>query len=383
MTTIQDIFNRFYPRYTQEYTPYAQQAKAANAIMRCRTEAMGGNVYDCEECGHTVVHYNSCRNRHCPSCQGVSNAVWVDARNKDILDAPYFHLVFTMPEQLHQLILQNQELLYSLMYRTVAETISEISSDKKHLGAQVGFFSVIHTWGQDLHFHPHIHTVVLAGGLNKLNQWQESSKKFFIPVKVLSEVMRGKFLDRLKKYYLQNKLKFYESALKYMDSKVFLQLISQCYQKCWYSYAKETFKGPLAVMKYLGRYTHRIAISNSRIVSMDDNLVTINVKDYKDSNKSKTVTMTGVEFVRRFLMHVLPKGFVKARHFGLFANINKKTKLALCKKLTLSPIYKAKYEGLKTIEILCLMAGKDIRLCPCCRECRLELARTLASKDSS
>ena len=326
MTTIQDIFNRFYPRYTQEYTPYAQQAKAANAIMRCRTEAMGGNAYDCEKCGHTVVHYNSCRNRHCPSCQGVSNAVWVDARSKDILDAPYFHLVFTMPEQLHQLILQNQELLYSLMYRTVAETISEISSDKKHLGAQVGFFSVIHTWGQDLHFHPHIHTVVLAGGLNKLNQWQESSKKFFIPVKVLSEVMRRKFLDRLKKYYLQNKLNFYGSALKYMDSKVFLQLISQCYQKCWYSYAKETFKGPLAVMKYLGRYTHRIAISNSRIVSMDDNLVTINVKDYKDNNKSKTVTMTGVEFVRRFLMHVLPKGFVKARHFGLLANINKKTK---------------------------------------------------------
>jgi hypothetical protein len=223
------------------------------------------------------------------------------------------------------------------MYKTVAETIFELAKDTKYLGAQPGFFSILHTWGQDLHYHPHIHTVVLAGGLTRLNEWRSSSQDFFIPVKVLSKKFRGKFLYYLKLYYQQNKLDFYGDAKSYRNPAVFQKVLDQCYMQEWYSYTKKPFSGPLAVVKYLGRYTHRIAISNKRIVSVDNNTVTIAIKDYKAKNQKATVTLTGVEFVRRFLMHVLPKGFVKIRHYGILANRNKKIKLLFCRKLTGSP----------------------------------------------
>lgn len=382
MITVQEVFLNFYFRYTQRYTPSPQQAKAAEDIMRCRTAALGGHVYECEECGHTVVRYNSCRNRHCPMCQGVNKAIWVDKRSKDILNAPYFHLVFTMPQQLHSLIYQNQELLYGLMYKVAAETLLELSWDKKYLGAQIGFFSLLHTWGQDLHYHPHIHTVVLAGGLSENNQWCNSSKKFFIPVKVLAKKFRGKYLYYLKQYYRQDLLKFYGNTEEYRNPKSFSRLLDECYAQNWYTYTKRTFSGPLAVVQYLGRYTHRIAISNTRIVSMDENTVTITVKDYKDGNNTKAITLKGEEFIRRFLMHVLPKGFVKIRHYGILANRNKKTKLELCRKLTLSPSYKPKLEGLKTLEILCLLAGRDVMACPACREGKLKKVSTFYSGTS-
>lgn len=378
MSTVQDIFQQFYSEYKGKYTPYTQQARAAEDIMDCRTEALGGHVYECEGCGYRKVQYNSCRNRHCPQCQGVAKAVWIDQRSKDILNAPYFHVVFTMPTALQSLIYQNQELLYNLMYKAVAETISELSQDEKHLGAQVGFFSLLHTWGQDLHYHPHIHTVVLAGGLTKLNQWRNTSKKFFIPIKKLSKKFRGKFLYYLKQYYQQNMLEFYADAEIYREPKKFLALIGQCYEECWYSYTQRTFSGPLAVIKYLGRYTNRIAISNTRIVSMDGRTVTVTVKDYKDGSKSKLLTLEGVEFIRRFLMHVLPKGFVKIRYYGLLANRNKKTKLELCRKLTLSPIYEPQFEGLSTMDILFLLAGRDVLLCPSCREKRMQIVYSFA-----
>lgn len=373
MITIQDIFQQFYLQHREQYTPSSQQAKAAEDIMNCRTQTLGGHVYRCEECGYSTIQYNSCRNRHCPLCQGVAKAIWVDQRSRDILNAPYFHVVFTMPVPLHPLIYQNKELLYNLMYKAVAETLSELSQDEKHLGAQIGFFSLLHTWGQDLHYHPHIHTVVLAGGLTKLNQWRNTSKKFFISVKKLSKKFQGKFLYYLKQYYRQNLLEFYGDAERYREPKDFENLVSQCYTESWYSYTQRTFSGPMAVIKYLGRYTNRIAISNARIVSMDDHTVTITVKDYKDGNKTKMLTLGGVEFIRRFLMHILPKGFVKVRHYGLLANRNKKTKLELCRKLTLSPTYKPQFEGLTTMEVLCLLAGRDVLLCPACREKRLQV----------
>ncbi len=307
-------------------------------------------------------------------CQGVTKAVWVDRRVKDILNAPYFHLVFTMPQELGPLIYQNQKLLYGLMYKAVAQTITELCENEKYLGAQVGFFSLLHTWAQDLHYHPHIHTVVLAGGLTKQNIWRNSSKKFFIPVKVLAKKFRGKYLYYLKKYYCQNLLNFYGEAQKYQEPKLFNHLLNQCYTQNWYTYAKETFAGPLAVVKYLGRYTHRIAISNHRIASMDEHMVTFTVKDRKCGNQSRTVTLKGVEFIRRFLMHVLPKRFVKIRHYGLLANRNKKTRLVLCRKLTCSPTYKPKFEGLKTIDILCILAGRDVTVCPVCNEGKMRAA---------
>ena len=372
MITVQEIFKKFYSHYTEQHIPCTQQAKAAKDIINCRTKAFGGHVYECDECGYKTIQYNSCRNRHCSLCQGVAKAIWVDQRSKDIINAPYFHVVFTMPPLLHSLIYQNQELLNGLMYKVVSETLSEFSQDKKHLGAQIGFFSLLHTWGQNLHFHPHLHTVVLAGGLTKLGQWRNTSKKFFIPIKKLSKKFRGKFLYYLKQYYQQNLLNFFAEAEKYREVKNFQDLLKQCYNQSFYSYTQRTFSGPLAVIKYLGRYTNRIAISNTRIVSMNDETVTITIKDYKDNNKTKMVTMKGVEFIRRFLMHILPKGFVKVRHYGLLANRNKKTKLELCRKLTLSPVYTPQYEGLTAIEVLCLLVGRDILLCPSCREKRLK-----------
>jgi hypothetical protein len=382
MSTIQDALRRFYPAYRELYEPSLQQVKAALNIIRCRTNALGGHIQKCDKCDHLVVHYNSCRDRHCPMCQGLTNAVWVDRRSRDILNAPYFHVVFTMPQELHTLIYQNQRLLYSLFYRAVAETLQELSWDEKYLGAQAGFLSLLHTWGQDLHYHPHIHTVLLAGGLTKLNQWRSSSKKFFIPVKVLSKKFRGKYLYYLKQHYHQDQLKFYGDAEKYSDPKSFQELIDRCYAKDWYTYTKRTFSGPLAVLKYLGNYTRRIAISNSRVVSVNEDTVTISIKDYKEAGKRKETSLDGAEFIRRFLMHVLPKGFVKIRHYGILANRNKKTKLELCRKLSFSPTYKPKYEGLTTVEILCLLVGKDVTVCPVCREGKLKHAHSFCPGSS-
>lgn len=373
MTTVQDVFRTFYPQYIEKYKPSPEQAKATNDIIRCRTLHLGGHAYECETCGHTQVRYNSCRNRHCSMCQGVNKEIWVDNRKKDILNAPYFHVVFTMPEHLHMVIYHNQKVLYDLMYKCVAETLTELSNDQKYLGAQIGFFSVLHTWGQNLHYHPHIHTVVLAGGLSKQNQWRTSSKKFFIPVKVLSKKFRGKYLYYLKQYYEQNLLVFYNDAKKYEDPKEFQRLIDECYALNWYSYTKRTFSGPLAVVQYLGRYTHRIAISNNRIVSMDKDTVTIQVKDYRNNNQKKTVTMKAVEFIRRFLMHILPKGLVKIRHYGILANRNKKTKLKICRKLTNSPTYEPIFTGLNTIEIVSIIAGRDVTICSSCNKSHLRL----------
>jgi hypothetical protein len=373
MITVNEVFRRFYPRYRQQYTPSPQQAKAARDIINCRTAVLGGRVYVCDACGHTVVRYNSCRNRHCPTCQGVAKAIWVEQRTRDILNAPYFHVVFTLPSQLHSLVYQNQKRLYGLMYQSVAETLTELSRDPKYLGAQIGFFILLHTWGQDLHYHPHLHVVVLAGGLTKLNRFKSSSQKFFIPVKVLAKKFRGKFLAYLKQYFQQNQLCFFNDAKQYQNSKRFKNLLDQCYTQNWYTYTKKTFSGPLAVVKYLGRYTHRIAIANTRIVAMDEDTVTISVKDYKDGNRDKTLTLKGEEFIRRFLMHILPKGFVKIRHYGILANRNKQTKLELCRKLTLSPVYKSRFEGLGSDQIMCLLAGRDVRLCPECGKGKLKI----------
>ncbi|MBU9710512.1 IS91 family transposase [Evansella tamaricis] len=380
MITIQDLFQASYPKYKETFRSSFQQDKAANDIVKCRTSALGTYSYECEECDHILVRNYSCRNRHCPMCQGINKEVWVDQRKKDILNAPYFHVVFTMPEQLKMVIYHNQELLYDLMFKAVAETLSELSADEKYLGAQIGFLSVLHTWGQNLHYHPHIHTIVLAGGINKLNQWRNTSKKFFIPVKVLSKKFRGKFLYYLKQFYKRELLSFYGDAIYYKNPKEFQKLLDTCYSLDWYSYTKRTFSGPLAVMEYLARYTHRIAISNQRILLADMDTVTFSVRDYKDNNSQKKVTMKSVEFVRRFLMHVLPKGFVKLRYYGILANRTKATKLSLCRSLTGSPLYESIFEGLNYIEILSIIVGKDLSLCPNCKKSHL---KSSLSGDSS
>ncbi len=374
MSTVNAAFKQFYPIYQGNRSPAAQQAKAALHIMRCRTKELGGHVCSCNHCDHQEVHYNSCRNRHCPLCQGVTKAVWVDKRCQDILNAGYFHIVFTVPQQLHAVIYQNQRLLYDLMYKSVSETLSELSWDPKYLGAQPGFFCMLHTWGEDLHYHPHIHVVIMAGGLTKLNQWRSSSKKFFMPVKVLSKKFRGKYLHHLKQYYRQDRLHLYN-----LDAQGFENMLNDCYTKDWYSYSKPPFSSPLAVIKYLGRYTHRIAISNNRIVSVNEQTVTFKVKDKNHAKKTKQLTLQGVEFIRRFLMHILPKGFVKIRYYGILAHRNKKTKLALCRKLTASPLYKPRFAGLNTIQIICALLGRDVRLCSVCKLGQMEISYRGAS----
>jgi hypothetical protein len=367
MPDIQDVFNKFYPEFKRKYRTSLRQDKSAFDIMNCRTEVMGGHVDECEECGRINISYNSCGNRHCPLCQTIPKERWIDARKKDVLDAPYFHVVFTVPEEIRMLIYQNQKLLYGLLYSSVAQTLSELAGDIKYLGAQIGFISILHTWGQGIIYHPHVHTVVLAGGLTKMGEWKSSSKEFFIPVKVLSAKFSGKFLDCLKRYYYENKLNFFGSLGELENPENFQALLNNCYKKSWYTYCKEPFSGPLAVIEYLGRYTHRVAISNNRVVSMDEKTVTIKVKDYKDNCKEKLLTMSGSEFIRRFLMHILPKGFVKLRHFGILGNRNKKTKLELCRKLINSVIvFVSEYINMSAAEILMKITGKDITKCRAC-----------------
>lgn len=360
MSHIQDIFREHISQYKEKYRLSFEQAKAVKSMLNCRTAALGGHVSQCTDCGHEIIRYNSCRNRHCPTCQGLNKVKWVDQRSKDIINAPYFHVVFTIPEQLRSIIYSNQRLLYDLMFKVTSETLTELAMDEKHLGAQIGFFSILHTWADDLHYHPHIHTVVLGGGLTKCNEWRAFRKNFFVHVDVLSEVFRGKFLEYLRFYNEQRLLSFYGDTKRYYNRRIFEQLLDKCHKISWYSYSVETFNGPVAVMNYLGRYTHRIAISNNRIVSINNDLVIFNSKDYS------TVTMKAVEFIRRFLMHILPSGFVKIRYYGLLANRNKKTKLTLSRILTQSPLYSPKYAGLSILEIMSLLLEVDVTLCPAC-----------------
>ena len=366
MITVQQVFKEHYCACANVHKLSDQQQKVAHAIINCHTEAMGANVRICEECGYIDTHYNSCRNRHCPSCQGINKDIWADARSEDTINAPYFHVVFTVPEQLQMIICQNKEVLYNLMFKATSETIFALTKNKKYLGAKPGFFSVLHTWTQDMRFHPHIHIVIVGGGLTEIGEWRNSGKDFFLPVKVLAKLFRGKFLAALESLYNDGKLNFFESMIGFKDANTFNSLLAEVYKINWYTYTKRAFSGPLAVVKYLARYTHRIAISNYRIVKIEGNMVTITVRDDSSIGGTKHLTLDCIEFVRRFLMHVLPKGFVKIRYYGVLASRNKKTLLVICMKLTKTIEHKSKLKGLTHVEVLLVVYGKDINLCPCC-----------------
>lgn len=366
MSTVNEAFREFYHECVKRHKPSTQQAKTAAHIMQCKTPVLGGNMSTCQSCGNKEIHYNSCRDRHCPLCQGVNKIIWSDERHQDLLDTPYFHAVFTLPEPLRMVTYQNKQLLYNLMYKAVSETLLELCKEPKYLGAMPGFFCILHTWSQSLDYHPHMHVVITGGGLTESNRWLSSKKGFFIPVKVLSKKFRGKYLHYLKRYYRQGKLNFYGDESRLASPPAFKELLEKCYSQDWYSYCQETFSGPSAVIEYLGRYTHRIAISNYRILSVGKDSVTFKVRDNSNLSKAKSLTLTGVEFVRRFLMHVLPRGFVKVRYYGIMAHRNKKTKLKLCRRLTKSQRYKPKYEGLTKIEVLNKLLDRDVRNCAKC-----------------
>ena len=364
--TVQDVFHRFYPRYLEHYSPSSQQSKVAHCIINCKTGAYGTNVSICEDCGQLEVHYNSCRNRCCPMCQALPKEKWIDKRREDVLDAPYFHVVFTVPQELNPIIYSNQQLLYDALYHSVSATINELTADNKHLGAKVGYICVLHTWGSEMNYHPHIHVILLGGGLSAKNEWRDIGEEFFLPVKVLSKVFRGKYMNELKSLYKDNKLVFHGSSEKYCNSYNFKELLNTCYEKDWGPHCKKTFNGAQSVINYLGKYTHRIAISNHRIIRMDEYTVTYYVKDYREQGKWKELTISGIEFVRRFLMHVPPKRFVRIRHYGLLCTRSKNKNLTLCRNLLGCKKYISILKDMESPQIIETLYGIKISVCKCC-----------------
>lgn len=364
--TIQDVFHRFYSAYSRKYRPSASQMKVAYHIMNCKTGAFGVNISVCEQCGSVSVHYNSCRDRCCPMCQELPKEKWVDARREDILDAPYFHVVFTVPEELNPVIYSNQKLLYNTLYHAAASTLSELASDRKYLGADIGFICILHTWGSAMNYHPHIHAIVLGGGLDSENHWKDNGEDFFLPVKVISRAFRGKYLAELKQLWSDNKLVFHGSAEPFKNHYAFKELLDTCYVKEWIPYCKKPFRRAGSVIKYLGKYTHRIAISNYRIKSMTDSEVTFTVKDYKNQGHWKELTLSGEEFIRRFLMHVPPKRFVRIRHYGLLSSRNKSRKITLCRNLLGCKKYISRLKDLDAPAIIRLLYNKDVCRCSSC-----------------
>ena len=310
------------------------QVKVLRAIARCRTAALGGHRDQCDRCGHQAISYNSCRNRHCPKCQTNTRDQWLSARQRELLPATYYHVVFSVPHQLVPLMWQNKKVLFQLLFEASAETLLEVAADPQHLGAEIGFLSILHTWGQTLQCHPHVHCVVPGGGLSHDHQrWIPSSPNFFLPVKVLSRVFRGKFLDGLRNAFRSKRLAFHGDYRCWENRKVFYAFLDTLREHDWVVYAKKPFGGPEHVLHYLARYTHRVAISNHRLVEVTDDNVTFRWKDYSHHSKRRTMTLSHEEFLRRFLQHVLPRGFPRIRYFGFLANRRRGDLLPLCRAL--------------------------------------------------
>lgn len=316
----------------------AQQYRVLNAVTACRTAELGGHLDECDACGYQKISYNSCRNRHCPKCQGSAAARWLDLRRAELLPVPYFHVVFTIPAGLAPLALQNKRIVYGLLFRAVSQTLLAVASDPRHLGARIGVLAILHTWGQNLRHHPHLHCVVPNGGLSPDgSEWIAGRPDFFLPVRVLSRVFRGKFLALLRRAYSDGDLRFH-GALEHLSARSsFDTFVQPYYEQEWVVYAKAPFGGPEQVLKYLARYTHRVAISNRRLVSIDDHRITFRWKDYSKQNQCRRMTLTATEFLRRWLLHVLPRGFVRIRHYGLFANRDRKERLRKCQQLLMDP----------------------------------------------
>ena len=311
-----------------------QQLKVMRAITRCRTAALGGHVDRCTRCGHQVISFNSCRNRHCPKCQAQARQCWLADRQRELLGTSYVHVVFTLPNELSALALRNQRILYDLLFRTSAVTLLEVAADPKHLGAEIGFFGILHTWGQNLLHHPHVHCAIPAGGLAPdHSHWVRTRYPFFLPVKVLSRVFRGKFVAGLRRAFRRGLLGFGGDLQHLTHPKCFAAFLRTLFRQDWVVYAKPAFGGPAQVLRYLGRYTHRVAISNHRLVAFDGQQVTFRWRDYAHGNKHRKMTVSAEEFIRRFLLHVLPRGFVRIRNFGFLANSRRTALLPLCRQL--------------------------------------------------
>ena len=363
---IREVFRHSLDDYVREHPASSQQRRAACAVRDCKTGRLGFNSSICEECGHIEVHNSSCRNRHCPSCQSVLKELWIDQRRSEVLDAKYFHIVFTVPHGLNPLFLANRKLLYSLLHRAASQTLLTLARDKRYLGAEPGIIQVIHTWGQNLSFHPHVHCIISGAGLTRDLKLRKSGRGFFIPIRAASKMFRGKFMAALKQYRASGELVLPSSFSDPAHPVNLQRLVDDLYDTDWSAYIKETFNGFGNAINYLGRYTHRVAISNARILQVTDDSVSFWYRDYKDGYVRKEMTLSHQEFIRRFLLHVLPKGFQKIRYFGFLANPVKKKKLKILFRLQGRRTFKARFSKDTPKDILLASLGIDVRTCPCC-----------------
>jgi hypothetical protein len=367
---VADVFRQFGPAFRDRHGAAlsSAQRRAMTAIETCRTAALGGHVEQCSDCGHQRVSYNSCRDRNCPKCQGLARAQWLEDRQAELLDVPYFHVVFTVPAQIEVIAFQNQTVVYDILFRAASETLRTIAADPEHLGAEIGFLGVLHTWGQALGHHPHLHFLVPGGGIAPDGKsWIPCRRGFFLPVRVLSRLFWGLFLHYLDKAFAASELNFFSVHRHLHEPAPFQRYLAPVHNTEWVVYAKRPFVGPAQVLDYVGRYTHRVAISNNRLVSMDDGQVSFRWKDYRDDNRQKTMTLPGEAFIRRFLIHVLPDGFHRIRYFGFLGNCHRARKLALCRGLLgMAPAGPAAEPPADYRDRFAALTGQSLRACPHC-----------------
>lgn len=379
---VADIFRRYGEAYRKKHGPSMStaQRRIMTAIEVCRTASLGGHLERCDQCGYERNAFNSCRDRHCPKCQCLARAQWIEQRQSELLQVPYFHMVFTVPEEIGAIAYQNKEVAYGILFQATAETLKTIAADPKHLGAEIGFFAVLHSWGQNLLFHPHLHCVVPGGGLSPDGQrWVSCRPTFFLPVKVLSRRFRRVFLAALQHAFDSGQLRFFTSLAPLRERQAFLRLLERLKDCEWVVYAKRPFAGPQQVLDYVGRYTHRVAISNNRLLDIENDQVRFQWKDYRGGGQIKTMTLAADEFIRRFLMHVLPEGFQRIRYYGFLGNRYRKQKLEQCRRLLGTPTlvepantakdYRDRYEEL---------TGHSLYQCPQCKQGRMQVIEILA-----
>jgi hypothetical protein len=366
------VFRRYGQAYRQQHggSLSTAQRRVMTAIEQCRTAVLGGHVEQCDTCGHQRISYNSCRNRHCPKCQSLAGAQWLEDRRSELLAVPYFHVVFTVPQKVAAIAFHNKGLVYDILFHAAAETLRTIAADPEHLGAELGFFTVLHTWGQTLLHHPHLHCVVAGGGLSRDGtRWIACRPNFFLPVRVLARLFRRLFLAALEKAFDAKKLTFYGCLEPLRDRRAFRRYLAPARKAEWCVYAKPPFASPEHVLAYVARYTHRVAISNNRLVAIEQGKVRFSWKDYRNGNRRKIMTLAADEFIRRFLLHVLPKGFQRIRYYGFLASRHREQKLARCRQLlAMSPPEATDEEAVQDFrDLYRQLTGTSLTECPACQ----------------
>src|SRR6201993_5049071 len=379
---VADVFRRYGEAYRHEHgaSLSTAQRRAMTAIEVCRTAVLGGHLEQCDHCGHQRNAYNSCGCRHCPKCQSFARFKWLEDRQAELLNTQYFHVVFTLPQQIATIAYQNKRELYGILFRATAQTLLTIAADPKHLGAEIGFFAVLHTWGSNLLHHPHLHCVVSGGGLSTDGmEWVSCRAGFFLPVRVLSRLFRRLFLEYLIKAFEAGKVEFFSSLESLRDRSKFLDYLALSREAEWVVYAKRPFAGPEQVLDYVGRYTHRVAISNSRLLDIAEGKVTFRYKDYRHDAQQKTMILQAEEFIRRFLLHVLPDGFQRIRYYGFLANRYREQKLTCCRELLgMPPCEPSASEAAKDYpERYKELTGSSLRECPVCHQGRMLMIEIL------